>query len=242
MSKNITIIIGGSGGIGRSVVRKFLTKNDEVIVLDKNEIIDSKILSNEKFHFIKVDVTNIDELIKAKESIEEKYGYANNVVSMAGINMKSEIGGMDTITFEDIDKSIKLNLNSHIYIVKIFKDMLKQSNQENKTITMISSINAITDHGLPAYSAAKTGLYGFMKSIAKELSQEKIRINTISLGTVPHNSDVIEGNTYFEEKLKDIAIKEFVKPTDVANTIYYLIYKMQGIIGQNIILDNGQSI
>lgn len=242
MSKNITIIIGGSGGIGRSVVRKFLTKNDEVIVLDKNEIIDSKILSNEKFHFIKVDVTNIDELIKAKESIEEKYGYANNVVSMAGINMKSEIGGMDTITFEDIDKSIKLNLNSHIYIVKIFKDMLKQSNQENKTITMISSINAITDHGLPAYSAAKAGLYGFMKSIAKELSQEKIRINTISLGTVPHNSDVIEGNTYFEEKLKDIAIKEFVKPTDVANTIYYLIYKMQGIIGQNIILDNGQSI
>lgn len=242
MSKNITIIIGGSGGIGRSVVRKFLTKNDEVIVLDKNEIIDSKILSNEKFHFIKVDVTNIDELIKAKESIEEKYGYANNVVSMAGINMKSEIGGMDTITFEDIDKSIKLNLNSHIYIVKIFKDMLKQSNQENKTITMISSINAITDHGLPAYSAAKAGLYGFMKSIAKELSQEKIRINTISLGTVPHNSDVIEGNTYFEEELKDIAIKEFVKPTDVANTIYYLIYKMQGIIGQNIILDNGQSI
>ena len=242
MSKNITIIIGGSGGIGRSVVRKFLTKNDEVIVLDKNEIIDSKILSNEKFHFIKVDVTNIDELIKAKESIEEKYGYANNVVSMAGINMKSEIGGMDTITFEDIDKSIKLNLNSHIYIVKIFKDMLKQSNQENKTITMISSINAITDHGLPAYSAAKAGLYGFMKSIAKELTQEKIRINTISLGTVPHNSDVIEGNTYFEEKLKDIAIKEFVKPTDVANTIYYLIYKMQGIIGQNIILDNGQSI
>lgn len=242
MSKNITIIIGGSGGIGRSVVRKFLAKNDEVIVLDKNEIIDSKILSNEKFHFIKVDVTNIDELIKAKESIEEKYGYANNVVSMAGINMKSEIGGMDTITFEDIDKSIKLNLNSHIYIVKIFKDMLKQSNQENKTITMISSINAITDHGLPAYSAAKAGLYGFMKSIAKELSQEKIRINTISLGTVPHNSDVIEGNTYFEEKLKDIAIKEFVKPTDVANTIYYLIYKMQGIIGQNIILDNGQSI
>lgn len=242
MSKNITIIIGGSGGIGRSVVRKFLTKNDEVIVLDKNEIIDSKILSNEKFHFIKVDVTNIDELIKAKESIEEKYGYANNVVSMAGINMKSEIGGMDTITFEDIDKSIKLNLNSHIYIVKIFKDMLKQSNQENKTITMISSINAITDHGLPAYSAAKAGLYGFMKSIAKELSQEKIRINTISLGTVPHNSDVIEGNTYFEEKLKDIAIKEFVKLTDVANTIYYLIYKMQGIIGQNIILDNGQSI
>lgn len=242
MSKNITIIIGGSGGIGRSVVRKFLTKNDEVIVLDKNEIIDSKILSNEKFHFIKVDVTNIDELIKAKESIEEKYGYANNVVSMAGINMKSEIGGMDTITFEDIDKSIKLNLNSHIYIVKIFKDMLKQSNQENKTITMISAINAITDHGLPAYSAAKAGLYGFMKSIAKELSQEKIRINTISLGTVPHNSDVIEGNTYFEEKLKDIAIKEFVKPTDVANTIYYLIYKMQGIIGQNIILDNGQSI
>lgn len=242
MEKKVTVITGGSGGIGRSVVRKFLEENDRVIVLDRNEIKDEKITSHENFEFMQIDITDFNQIEKAKGIIKEKYGQVNNVISMAGVNMKSEIGGMETITLEDIDKSIKLNLNSHIYLVKIFLDLLKQSDDKNRTITMISSINAISDHGLPAYSAAKSGLYGFMKSISREMGCLGIRVNTISLGTVPHNHEIIENNEYFQNKLQKSAIKDFVRPKDVANTLYSLIYTMRGIVGQNIILDMGQSI
>lgn len=242
MENNVTVITGGSGGIGRSVVRKFLGENDKVIVLDRNEIKDEKILSHENFEFIQVDITDFEQIQKAKEAIKEKYGHVNNVISMAGVNMKSEIGGMETITLEDIDKSIKLNLNSHIYLVKIFSELLKKSDSKNRTITMISSINAISDHGLPAYSAAKSGLYGFMKSISREMGNIGIRVNTVSLGSVPHNNEVIEGNEYFQNKLQKSAIKDLVRPKDVADTLYSLVYTMRGIVGQNIVLDMGQSI
>lgn len=242
MKQHITIITGGSGGIGRSVVRKFLENKDKVIVLDVSEMKDDKIISNENFMFIKTDVTNVEQIQRAKEIIEEKYNYVDNIVSMAGINMKSEIGGMDTISIEDIDKSIKLNLNSHIYLVKIFLELLKNSKEVRKNIIMISSINAISDHGLPAYSAAKSGLYGFMKSITNSMANQGIKVNTISLGTVPHNNENIEENEYFQSKLQNIAIKDFVRPQDVADTIYDLVYILKGIIGQNIILDMGQSI
>lgn len=242
MNQHITVITGGSGGIGRSVIRRFLENGDKVVVLDVQKIQCKEILEHENFNFIKVDVTNALEIQNAKQKIEEKYGYIDNIISMAGINMKSEIGGMEAITIEDIDKSIKLNLNAHIYLVKIFLDLLKKSATHKKTITMISSINAIADHGLPAYSAAKSGIYGFMKSIANSMAENGIRVNTISLGTVPHNHDTIEGNEYFEEKLKKIAIKDFVRPKDVADTIYSLTYNMNGIIGHNLILDMGQSI
>lgn len=242
MDKKVTLITGGNGGIGRSVIRKFLENEDKVIVLDIQELKDKKILENENFEYIKVDVTDPTQIQKAKEIIEEKYGHIDNIISMAGINMKSEIGGMETITIEDIDKSIKLNLNSHIYLVKIMLELLTKNNKNKKTITMISSINAISDHGLPAYSAAKSGLYGFMKSIANPMAQLGIRVNTISLGTVPHSKDVIEGDEYFESKLKRIAMKEFVRPKDVADTIYSLTYITKSILGQNIILDMGQSI
>ena len=241
MNKNITVITGGSGGIGRSVVRKFLKNDDIVLVLDKNEIKNKEIIENPNFQFFKTDVTDVNEIKKVKEIIEEKYGYINNLISMAGINMKSEIGGMQTIELEDIDKSIKLNLNSHIYLVKIFLDLLSNKNISNKTITMISSINAISNYGLPAYSAAKSGLYGFMKSIVEEMGKIGIRVNVISLGTVPHNNEIIDDNEYFQEKLKKIPLKEFVKPKDVADTLYHLIYNIKGIVGQNIILDKGQS-
>lgn len=134
MENNVTVITGGSGGIGRSVVRKFLSENDKVIVLDRNEIKDEKILSNENFEFMQVDITDFEQIQKAKEAIKEKYGHVNNVISMAGVNMKSEIGGMETITLEDIDKSIKLNLNSHIYLVKIFSELLKKVKQKIKRL------------------------------------------------------------------------------------------------------------
>jgi len=242
MRENVTVITGGSGGIGKSVVKTFLKGNDKVIVLDVNEIKDEDILSNKNFSYIKTDVTEPIQIENAKKEIQKKYNYIDNIVSMAGINMKSEIGGMETITIEDIDKSIKLNLNSHIYLVKILLDLLSDNDNPNKTITMISSINAITDYGLPAYSAAKSGMYGFVKSIARTMGNLGIRVNTISLGTVPHHSDIIENNEYFESKLEKLAKKEFIKPEDVADTIYYLTYTMKGIIGQDIVLDRGQSI
>lgn len=242
MSKKVTVITGGSGGIGRSVIRKFLENEDKVIVLDIQTIKSERILNNENFEFIKTDITNPEEIEKAKNLIEEKYGYINNLISMAGVNMKSEIGGMETISIEDIDKSIKLNLNSHIYLVKIFLELLKDNPSRKKTITMISSINAITDYGLPAYSAAKSGLYGFMKAISNSMAENRIRVNTVSLGTVPHNDEIIDDNEYFQKELKRIAIKDFVRPKDVADTIFAITYITRGIIGQNIILDMGQSI
>ena len=81
-----------------------------------------------------------------------------------------------------------------------------------------------------------------MKSIVRPMGELGIRVNTISLGTVPHNNEQIENNEYFMEKVQKLAIKEFVRPNDVADTIYSLIYITKGIVGQNIILDRGQSI
>lgn len=242
MQEKITVITGGCGGIGISVIKKFLKNGDKVIVLDVQEVKDEKIIENDNFLFIKTDVTEVEQIIKAKKIIEEKYQYIDNLISMAGVNMKSEIGGMKTITIDDIDKSIKLNLNSHMYLIKVFLDLLKKETIDRKTVTMISSINALADHGLPAYSAAKSGLYGLMKAISNEMAKDGIRVNTISLGTVPHKHEIIEGNTYFEEKLKNIAIKDFVRPKDVADTIYSLTYVMKGIVGHNIVLDMGQSV
>lgn len=239
MDKKVTVITGGSGGVGKSVVRRFLEK-DVVIVLDINEIKDKDIVDNANYSFIKTDVTNPIQIENAKKQIKEKYGCVSNLISMAGINMKSEIGGMKTVTFEDIDKSVKLNLNSHIYLLKIFLELL-ENEVDIKNFIMISSINAISDYGLPAYSAAKAGIYGFMKAITNELGKSKIRANTVSLGTVPHEGDIVEGNEYFESKLDTLPMHDFVRPNDVADALYSLVYNIKGIVGQNIILDKGQS-
>ena len=241
MKKNITLITGGSGGIGRSVVKKFLDNGDQVIVWDVKQM---GYLKKEQpgLEFMQVDVTDPSQIQKAHNEILTKYGSIDHIVSMAGVNMKSEIGGMETITIEDIDRSVKLNLNSHIYLVKIMLDLLEKSKEKRIIITMISSINAISSYGLPAYSAAKSGIYGFMRAVTKELGDKNIRINTISLGTVPHEGEITDDNEYFDFHRKNLAIKEFVRPKDVADTIYALVHVIKSVTGQNIILDMGQSV
>ena len=89
MNERVTVITGGKGGCGRSVVRKFLENGDKVIVLDLKDINDEKILQHPNFTFINMDVTDVLQIEKIKQIIEEKYGYIDNIISMACINMKS---------------------------------------------------------------------------------------------------------------------------------------------------------
>lgn len=245
MKNSVVVITGGNGGIGNIVVSKLLKEKSKVIVLDINESDNLNIKNNLDYEFIKTDVIDYMQLKNVHDIIKNKYNHIDYLISMAGVNMSSEVGGIKTITFEDIDKSIKLNLNAHIYLVKSMLDLLEVPNNDMdkpKSIVLISSINAISTYGLPAYSAAKSGLYGFMRSIVNELGESKIRINTISLGTVPHINEETKGNEYFENYMKDLPIKKFVRPTDVADTIYSLLEITTCINGQNIVLDMGQSL
>ena len=243
MEDTVFVITGGHGGIGIVLVKKLLKKDAKVVVLDVKDTSSEKVKANENYTFIKTDVTDIDELKRAYKIIKDKYNHINYLISMAGINMKSEVEGLKGMKMHDIDKSIKLNLNAHIYLIKIMIDLLENSKEKDRrAFLMISSINAITTYGLPAYSAAKAGIYGFMKSILNELGKSSIRINTLSLGTVPHMGQEIEGDEYFENYAKHLPIKHFVRPTDVADTIYFLLYITKCINGQNIILDMGQSV
>ena len=238
----IVVITGGAGTIGKKTVKKFLTQGDIVIVLDKETITVQEIIENKNYLFIETDVTLPEQLNKAKTIIEEKYNHIDHIISMAGKNMKSEIGGMKEITIQDIEESIKLNLTAHIYLTKIFLSLLVKNESRDKTLTMISSINAITDYGLPAYIAGKAGIYGFMNAITREMGNYGVRVNTISLGTVPGDINSIEREEYFESKIHKCVMNKFVEPNDVAETLYALIYSMRKMAGNNIILDMGQSI
>lgn len=125
MENSVIVITGGHGGIGRVVVYNLLKNGAKVIVLDKNDTTSTKIKENENYTFIKTDVTKLEDLQYAHKLIKEKYGHINYLISMAGINMKSEVNGIKGITFSDIDKSIKLNLTAHIYLIKVMLDLIE---------------------------------------------------------------------------------------------------------------------
>lgn len=163
--ERVIVITGGSGYIGKEVVKRYLENGDKVVNLD---ILDANI-DSANYLWIPTDVTNIKEILHAKEVIQNTYGFISHIISIAGINRHSEIYELEGMELEDIDLSIRLNLNSHIYISKIMLPLLKEKRAQDRSITIISSINAMRGYGLPAYSSAKAGIYGFVRAVCNEL-------------------------------------------------------------------------
>lgn len=241
MSKDIVLITGGDGNIARHIVQKYLDNDCTVIAADiREKSVNEEFYKNENYEYYKVDVTKVEELQTLYEKIEQKYGKITHLISAAGMPMPTEIEGLNTATFEEINKSINLNLTSHIYITKIFLPLLEKE-VNNKSIILVSSVNALKTFNLPVYSAAKSGIYGFMKSIVKEIGKEDIRINVISPGTVPTPADLASNGDFYNFRYKDmLALKDFTKPEDIADAAFSLTHIMKAVTGQNLVVDSGQ--
>ncbi len=240
MDKDIVLITGGCGNIAKSIVKKYLESGVKVIAADLDEKV-HECSNDANYEFYKLDVTSIEQIEKLYKHVEEKYGRITHLISAAGMPMKTEIEGLETATFEDINKSIELNLSGHIYITKIFLPLLEKGD-DHKNLILISSINALKSFNLPVYSAAKAGLIGFMKAITKEFGKKKIRVNVVSPGTVPTEEDIKSNGNFYNYRYKEmLALDDFTKPEDIANTIYCVTNEMLAVTGQNIIVDSGQT-
>ncbi len=105
----------------------------------------------------------------------------------------------------------------------------------------MSSINAVMDFGLPAYSAAKSGLLGLTKSLSSETGKYNIRVNSILPGTTLTQKTSVEPKAY-DKYLKGSLLGRFSTADEIAETIYCMAEKLTCITGQQIIADCGQSV
>lgn len=244
MDKEIIVITGGDGKIARAIVEKYLNNGSHVIAIDIKENTNKKeFLEKENYEYYQADITNAEEILKLKEKIENKYGKITHLISAAGAPVQTEINGIESVTIEDIDKSIKLNLNAHIYCTKIFLPLIEKENEKSKSIVIISSVNALKSFDLPAYSAGKAGIFGFIKAITKDLAKKKIRINAITPGTTVTEEEIALGSEFINYKYKSmIPLGEFTKTTDIADAVFSITHITKAVTGQNLVVDSGQIV
>lgn len=245
MDADVVLIFGGDGKIAQAVVKKYLSlENTIVIAVDKNETNRELSLNQkENYMYYSCDITNLEQLKNLYNIIKEKYNYVSHIISMAGGPCSSEEKGLLEMSYEDIDESIILNITSHIYITKMFLPLLQNCNLPNKSILYFSSVNALKSFNLPAYSAGKAGIIGFMNSIVRDFGKEKIRVNTISPGTVATKEEVALKEGFWGYNYRDMmALKTFTYPEDIANACYSLTHIATAITGQNVVVDSGQIV
>jgi NAD(P)-dependent dehydrogenase (short-subunit alcohol dehydrogenase family) len=223
-SDKVIIVTGGTGALGRILIKSFLNCHPKTIVItyrSEKEMQELKAdLSNSfeqsskistSLEFIKTDVTKDDEIKKLISNIFEKYGQIHILVNVVG----GYTGGKNLTELDesDWDKMIDINLKTAFLISRhIIPIMI--TNRYGKLVHVSSRTGIRAEGNDSAYAASKSGLIRFVESVSQEVKNSNININCI----LPTIIDT-EAN---RRAMPNADFTRWINPGDLSNVILFL--------------------
>lgn len=237
MKDTVTIVTGGSQGIGRSIAEFLASKGGDIVIfdiLDGTEVVQGIRDMGRRAEFFSVDVSDFQMVGQAVDRVVKEMGAVHNLVNNAGITIDKLLVRMKE---EDWDKVIRVNLKSAFNCTRaVVRHMMRTGG----AIVNISSIAGVMGNaGQANYGASKAGLIGFTKSVAREYGERNIRVNAIAPGFIKTRmTDVLEDKAK-EEMLKAIPLGRLGEPQDIAHAVYFLLSDYGTYITGEVINVNG---
>lgn len=240
---NVVLITGGTGDIGTAVAKQLNASSKHVIALDLINPEQGKIweetVREEGFRnisFRHMDVSSFSECERVIHQIIRENGDIDVLINNAGITRDAVFTKM---TKEQWDEVLRVNLDGMFNTTRQVVENMRA--HEYGRIVNVSSVNAQKGQFSQAnYAAAKSGVYGFTKSLAQELMSKNITVNSISPGYV--NTRLMKGirPDILDGIINQIPAKRLADPEEIAWAIEFLISdKSRYITGANLSINGG---
>ncbi len=158
------------------------------------------------------------------------------IINNAGIN---DINDIDKITDDEIERMMSINLVSPLVLLRGFVPKMKLAGFGR--IVNISSIwGIVSKRGRTVYSATKHGIHGITKTLAVELAEYNILINTVAPGfTLTELTSKNNSPEQIADVSNDIPLKRMAQPSEIAKAVCWLVENNTYITGQLIAVDGG---
>ena len=239
MKDKVILVTGANRGIGLNIIQRL--NNDGYTIIgtsrtdDGANIISQEINSNGG-KGLKMDVTNQESINSAIKNIQDEYGALFGLVNNAGITNDNLLMRM---TEEQWLSVIETNLTSIYRVTKsIVKDMMKA--REGRIVNIGSIVGMMGNAGQSNYSASKSGLLGFTKSLARELSSRNINVNSISPGFIDTDMTKALSNDQIDNLSKNIPLGRIAESSEVSSVVSFLLSNDSSYItGENINVNGG---
>lgn len=236
--KKVALVTGGSRGIGKACAIELAKAGYDVIInyagnvdAANKTVEELKALGVDSAAY-KFDVSNAEQVNAGVSEIVEKYGRIDVLVNNAGITRD---GLFMRMSEENWNAVINTNLSSAYYVSQpVVKVMMKQ--RSGAIVNMASVVGVSGNAGQANYSAAKAGLIGLTKTLAKELGSRGIRVNAVAPGFI--NTDMTKDLD--TSKFTDfIPLKRLGEPEDIAKAVKFLAVDGEYVTGQVLEVDGG---
>lgn len=225
LKDKVAVITGGAGinGLGFATARQMASHGARVVILDlaraEPEIAAKRL--GEGHAGLVADVTDKAACETAVSAIVERYGRIDVLINNAGITQP--VKTLD-ITGADYDRVLDVSLRGTLYMSQATLPIMRE--RRSGAIVCISSVSAQRGGGIfggPHYSAAKAGVLGLARAMAREFGAEGVRVNCITPGLI--ETDITQGKLTPDKKMEiaeGIPLARLGKADDVAGACVFL--------------------
>ena len=224
LSGKVALVTGSARGIGKTIVERFAAEGAVVVLSDvANEAAAAETLSaiaggGGKGMVEMFDVGDAAQVDAAVQHILAEQGRIDILVNNAGITRDSLLMRLSE---EDFDAVLRTNLKGTFLLTKaVSRHMMKQ--RSGRIVNLSSVVGQMGNAGQSNYSAAKAGIIGFTKSMARELASRGVTVNAIAPGFIMTAMTEALPENVRQGFLDQIPMGKFGTPEDVAELAVYL--------------------
>ena len=224
LTEKVALVTGGSRGIGKAIALRMAQEGADVgIIYAGNEQAAAETLEEiralgRKGAMAKADVGDYAQAQDAVKAIKEELGPIDILVNNAGITRDKLILRMSPEEFEQV---VRVNLQGAFHMIRLLSpDFVKKRQGRIVNITSVSGL--MGNPGQANYAAAKAGLIGLTKTVAKELAARNVTCNAIAPGFVETDMTRAMNEQTLEAALGSVPLKRMAKPEEIAALAAFL--------------------
>ncbi len=240
MENKITLVTGASRGIGQAIALKLGHLGAIVIGTATTESGTNTInqyleKADIKGTGITLNVNDIEQINNAIQVIREKFGEVEILVNNAGITRDNLLVRMKD---EEWDEIIETDLKSVFRLSRaVLRTMMKA--RYGRIINISSVVGAMGNMGQTNYAAAKAGIFGFSKSLAREVGSRHITVNCVAPGFIDTDMTRSLTDEFQQNLIQHVPLGRLGRPEEVASAVAFLASSAAGYITGTTLHVNG---
>ncbi len=219
----VSLVTGAGSGIGRAIAEKLAREGERVVVNDLEETSAEEVVagieeSGGEATSAPGDVSDPEDVRRMVERAREAFGPIEVLVNNAGHGQQKPFV---ELTVEDFDRMIEVHLRGTFLCTSaVLPGMLAAG--RGVIVNVASQLGQIGGVELSHYSAAKAGIIGLTKSLAREVSAQGVRVNAVAPGPINTELVLSLSEEWRRNKAAELPLGRFGEPWEVAETVAFL--------------------